>query len=140
MELTGPTIEVRERRGGVAGNAVAPVARRVRRRDEFEAVSLLLAVLVVLFVLAVTMGATPLFLTIPAAIAQPDRVAMPHDDRLSGHTKRASSAFAGPCERTLVPWAMTDLHDAMASWPHTRITPSWISNPPARSGGRNELT
>src|SRR5450759_2960083 len=44
MELTGPTIEVRERRGGVAGNAVAPVARRVRRRDEFEAVSLLLAV------------------------------------------------------------------------------------------------
>ena len=60
MELTGPTIEVRERGGGVAGSAVAPVARRVRRRDEFEAVSLLLAVLVVLFVLAVTMGATPL--------------------------------------------------------------------------------
>ena len=35
-------------------------ARRVRRRDEFEALSLLLAVLVVLFVLAVTMGAAPL--------------------------------------------------------------------------------
>jgi hypothetical protein len=32
----------------------------VGRRDEFEALSLLLAVLVVLFVLAVTMGAAPL--------------------------------------------------------------------------------
>jgi hypothetical protein len=32
----------------------------VRRRDAFEAVSPLLAVLVVLFVLAVTVGATPL--------------------------------------------------------------------------------
>ena len=60
MELTGPTIEVRERRGGVAGNAVVPVARRVRRRDEFEAIGLLLAVLVVLLVLAVTIGAAPL--------------------------------------------------------------------------------
>jgi hypothetical protein len=60
MELTGPTIEVRERGGGASGNAVAPVARRVRRRDEFEAASLLLAVLVVLFVLALTLGATPL--------------------------------------------------------------------------------
>jgi hypothetical protein len=44
MELTGTTIEVRERGGGVAGSAVAPVARRVRRRDEFEAVGLLLVV------------------------------------------------------------------------------------------------
>ena len=60
MELTGPTIEVRERGGDVTGSAAAPVARRVRRRDEFEAVSPLLAVLVVLFGLAVTMGATPL--------------------------------------------------------------------------------
>jgi hypothetical protein len=60
MELSGPTIEVRERGGDVAGSAPAPVARRVRRRDEFEALSLLLAVLVVLFVLAVTMGAAPL--------------------------------------------------------------------------------
>jgi hypothetical protein len=60
MELTGPTIEVRERGGDVAGGSAAPVARRVRQRDEFEALSLLLAVLVVLFVLAVTMGAAPL--------------------------------------------------------------------------------
>jgi hypothetical protein len=60
MELTGPTIEVRERGGGVAGSAVAPVARRVRRRDEFEVLGLLLAVLVVLLVLAVTFGAAPL--------------------------------------------------------------------------------
>ena len=60
MELTGATIEVREGGGDVAGSAAAPVARRVRRRDEFEALSLLLAVLVVLFVLAVTMGAAPL--------------------------------------------------------------------------------
>jgi len=58
MELTGPTIEARERDGGVAGSAVAQVAQRVRRRDEFEALGLLLAVLVVLFVLAATMGAT----------------------------------------------------------------------------------
>ena len=55
-----PTIEVRERGGGVAGSAVAPVARRVRRRDEFEAIGLLLAVLVVLLVLTVTLGAAPL--------------------------------------------------------------------------------
>ena len=60
MELSGPTSEVRERGGDVVGSAPAPVARRVRRRDEFEALSLLLAVLVVLFVLAVTMGAAPL--------------------------------------------------------------------------------
>ena len=60
MQLTGPTIEVRERGGDVVGSAVALIARRVRRRDEFEALSLLLAVLVVLFVLAVTMGAAPL--------------------------------------------------------------------------------
>jgi len=60
MELTGTTIEVRERGGDVVGHKVAPVARRVRRRNEFEALSLLLAVLVVLFVLAVTMGAAPL--------------------------------------------------------------------------------
>jgi hypothetical protein len=54
-----PTIEVRERGGDVVGSAVAPVARRVRRRDEFEAIGLLLAVLVVL-VLTVTLGAAPL--------------------------------------------------------------------------------
>jgi hypothetical protein len=30
-------------------------------------------------------------------------------------TKRASSAVAGPSERTLVPWEMTDLHDAVVS-------------------------
>jgi hypothetical protein len=51
----------------------------------------------------------------PAAVAQPDRVSMPHDHRLSGHTKQASSAVAGLYERTLVPWEMTDLHDAMVS-------------------------
>ena len=60
MELTGPTIEVRERGGDVVGSAVALVARRVRRRDEFEAIGLLLAVLVVLLVLTVTLGAAPL--------------------------------------------------------------------------------
>ena len=41
-------------------SAPAPVARRVRRCDEFEPLSLLLAILVVLFVLAVTTGAAPL--------------------------------------------------------------------------------
>jgi len=60
MELTGTTIEVRERGGDVVGSAVGPVARRVRRRDEFEVLGLLLAVLVVLLVLAVTFGAAPL--------------------------------------------------------------------------------
>jgi hypothetical protein len=35
----------------------------------------------------------------PAAVAQPDRASMPHDHRLSGHTKQASSAVAGPYER-----------------------------------------
>jgi hypothetical protein len=44
----------------VVGSAVVPVARRVRRRDEFEAIGLLLAVLVVLLVLTVTLGAAPL--------------------------------------------------------------------------------
>ncbi|HEY5432436.1 MAG TPA: hypothetical protein VIL06_03400 [Coriobacteriia bacterium] len=53
MELTGTTIEVRERGGDVVGSAVVPVARRVRRRDEFEVLGLLL-------VLAVTFGAAPL--------------------------------------------------------------------------------
>jgi hypothetical protein len=60
MELTGTTIEVRERGGDVADHAVAPVARRVRGRDEFEALGLLLAVLVVLLVLTATMGVAPL--------------------------------------------------------------------------------
>ena len=59
MELTGPTIEVRERGGDVVGSAVVPLARRVRRRDDFEALGLLLAVLVVLLVLAVTFGTAP---------------------------------------------------------------------------------
>jgi hypothetical protein len=44
----------------MVGSAVVPVARWVRRRDEFEPLSLLLAILVVLFVLAVTTGAAPL--------------------------------------------------------------------------------
>jgi hypothetical protein len=57
MELTGPTSEVRERGGDVVGSAVVPLARRVRRRDDFEALGLLL---VVLLVLTVTMGAAPL--------------------------------------------------------------------------------
>ena len=60
MELTGPTIEVRERGGDVVGRAVVPVARRVRGRDAFDVLGLLLAVLVVLLVLAVTFGAAPL--------------------------------------------------------------------------------
>jgi hypothetical protein len=60
MELTGPTIEVRERGGGVAGNEVAPAARRVRRRDECEALSLHLALRVVFLVLTVTFAAAPL--------------------------------------------------------------------------------
>ena len=60
MELTGTTIEVRERSGNVVGSAVVPVAQRVRRRDEFEVLGLLPAVLVVLLVLTVTFGAAPL--------------------------------------------------------------------------------
>jgi len=60
MELTGTTIEVRERGGDVVGSAVVPVARRVRGRDEFEVLGLLLGILLVLLVLAVTLGAAPL--------------------------------------------------------------------------------
>ena len=60
MELTGPTIELRELGGDVVGHAVAAVARRVRRRDEFEALSLHLALPVVLLVLTVTFAAAPL--------------------------------------------------------------------------------
>jgi hypothetical protein len=60
MELTGPTIEVLGRGGDVVGGAVVPVAPRVRGRDEFEALGLLLAVLVVLLVVAMTLGAAPL--------------------------------------------------------------------------------
>jgi hypothetical protein len=60
MELTGTTIEVRERGGDVIGSAVVPLARRVRRPDDFEVLGLLLAVLVVLLVLVVAFGAAPL--------------------------------------------------------------------------------
>ena len=60
MELTGTTIEVRERGGDVVGSAVVPVAQRVRRHDDFEVLGLLPAVLVVLLVLTVTFGAAPL--------------------------------------------------------------------------------
>jgi hypothetical protein len=60
MELTGTTIEMPARRGDAVGSAVVPVARRVRRRDEFEVLGLLLAVLLVLLVLAVTLDAAPL--------------------------------------------------------------------------------
>ena len=60
MELTGPTIEALVRGGDVVGSAVVPVAPRVRGRDEFEALGLLLAVLFVLLVLAATLGSAPL--------------------------------------------------------------------------------
>jgi hypothetical protein len=60
MELTGTTIDVRERGGDVVGSALVPVARGVRRRDEFEVLGLLPAILVVLLVLAVTFGGAPL--------------------------------------------------------------------------------
>jgi hypothetical protein len=59
MELTGTTIEVRERGGDAVGGVETLVAPRVRGRDEFEALGLLLGVLLVLVVLTVTFGAAP---------------------------------------------------------------------------------
>jgi hypothetical protein len=59
LELSGPTIEVRERGGDVVGSVVVPVARRVCRRDEFEVLSLLLPFSSSLLVVTVTMAAAP---------------------------------------------------------------------------------
>ena len=59
MELTATTIEVRERGADAVGGVQTLVAPRVRGRDEFEALGLLLGVLFVLLVLAVAVGATP---------------------------------------------------------------------------------
>ncbi len=45
--------------GGRDGDAVTPVGQRARRREEFEALGLLLGVLGVLLVLALTLGLAP---------------------------------------------------------------------------------
>jgi hypothetical protein len=59
MELTAPNVEVREPDGDLAGSALVPVTRLERRRDEIEALGLLVGILLVLLVLTVTLGAAP---------------------------------------------------------------------------------
>ena len=51
--------EAPEVSGYLAGRARPTLARQAARRDEFEAIGLLLAILGVLLVVVVTLGATP---------------------------------------------------------------------------------
>ncbi len=53
------TIEVRPHREGWPAIEDIPAERRVRRRDELEAVGFLLGILGILLVLAVTVGTAP---------------------------------------------------------------------------------
>lgn len=53
------TTPAREPGGELGGGAGILVGRRARRRDEFEALGLLLGILGILLVLAVTVGVAP---------------------------------------------------------------------------------
>ena len=57
------TIEARERGGELAGGTGIPVERPARRRDELEMLGLLLGILLVLLVLALTIGVGQAYLT-----------------------------------------------------------------------------
>jgi len=53
------SIEASERGGDSADAAGIPIGRRAQRRNEYDALGLLLGVFGVLFVLAVILGAAP---------------------------------------------------------------------------------
>ncbi|MGO9181148.1 MAG: hypothetical protein ACLQBX_12535 [Candidatus Limnocylindrales bacterium] len=57
------SIEARELDGDLTRKAGIPVARRSSRRDEFEVLGLLAGILLVLLVLALTLGVGPGYLT-----------------------------------------------------------------------------
>ncbi|MGO9177848.1 MAG: hypothetical protein ACLQBX_09205 [Candidatus Limnocylindrales bacterium] len=57
------SIEAREQIGDLAGRAGTQVGPRTRRREEFELLGLLLGILLILLVLALTIGVGPAYLT-----------------------------------------------------------------------------
>jgi hypothetical protein len=57
------SVEAREVDGDLSGRAGIPVARRTSRRDEFELLGLLAGILLILLVLALTLGVGPTYLT-----------------------------------------------------------------------------
>jgi hypothetical protein len=57
------TIEAREHGGDLAGSTGIPDERRAHRRDDLEMLGLLLGVLLVLLVLALTIGVGQAYLT-----------------------------------------------------------------------------
>jgi len=57
------SIKARELDGDLTGRAGIPVARRTSRGEEFELLGLLLGILLVLLVLALTIGVGPAVLT-----------------------------------------------------------------------------
>jgi hypothetical protein len=57
------SIEARERDGDLTRRAGIPVARRASRGDEFELLGLLVGILLILLVLALTIGVGPGYLT-----------------------------------------------------------------------------
>ena len=57
------SVEAREVDGDLTRRAGIPVARRTSRRDEFELLGLLAGILLILLVLALTLGVGPGYLT-----------------------------------------------------------------------------
>ena len=57
------TIDARERGGDLAGSPGIPDERRAHRRDDLEMLGLLLGILLVLLVLALTIGVGQVYLT-----------------------------------------------------------------------------
>ncbi len=57
------SVEARELDRDLSGRAGIPVARRTSRREEFELLGLLLGILLVLLVLALTIGVGSAYLT-----------------------------------------------------------------------------
>jgi hypothetical protein len=60
LESVTSTIDARAAGRDQASMPTTSTGRRVYRRDEFEVVGLLVAILVVLVILALTLGVTPL--------------------------------------------------------------------------------